>query len=192
MQNTFVSAGKNTVLLLWTSCLVQTLSLKKNINKCIEILFTIMLVFLTYSHEPTLHNTINVVAIFGLKTNCQNANISERLKKRWQKYLADWFACKHKTYTEDHVLCSVCMFLKICKLICLEWGSNSRPWDYETHALPTALSRHTIQHCNICCVWRHMIQRYNIWWFWTWSYDFFKLVYIFISRHTKIWSTWNL
>ena len=87
MQNTFVSAGKNTVLLLWTSCLVQTLSLKKNINKCIEILFTIMLVFLTYSHEPTLHNTINVVAIFGLKTNCQNANISERLKKRWQKYL---------------------------------------------------------------------------------------------------------
>jgi len=37
-----------------------------------------------------------------------------------------------------------------------------------------------------------MIQRYNIWWFWTWSYDFFKLVYIFISRHTKIWSTWNL
>ena len=34
------------------------------------------------------------------------------------------------------------MFSKVCRRLCLEWGSNLRPWDYETHALPTALSRH--------------------------------------------------
>ena len=27
---------------------------------------------------------------------------------------------------------------------CPEWGSNSRPWDYETHALPTAPSRPSV------------------------------------------------
>ena len=34
------------------------------------------------------------------------------------------------------------MFSKVCRRLCLAWGSNSRPWDYDTHALPTALSRH--------------------------------------------------
>ena len=29
----------------------------------------------------------------------------------------------------------------VSKRFCPEWGSNSRPWDYETHALPTAPSR---------------------------------------------------
>ena len=32
--------------------------------------------------------------------------------------------------------------------LCPEWGSNSRPWDYETHALPTAPSRRLIIICR--------------------------------------------
>ena len=33
---------------------------------------------------------------------------------------------------------------------CLRWGSNPRPWDYETHALPTAPQRlKTLRHRGI-------------------------------------------
>ena len=32
---------------------------------------------------------------------------------------------------------------------CLRWGSNPRPWDYETHALPTAPQRLAIDYGGV-------------------------------------------
>ena len=47
------------------------------------------------------------------------------------------YLCPHNvTYT--------CVYTQRTKCLCPEWGSNSRPWDYETHALPTAPSRLTV------------------------------------------------
>ena len=54
----------------------------------------------------------------------------------------------HQLQPSQHVLCVLCWqcgnMLKIFsqQKACPGWGSNSRPSDYETDALPTALPRH--------------------------------------------------
>ena len=50
--------------------------------------------------------------------------------------------CKHKLPLHYFMRIKIDMELKInSKKVCPRWGSNSRPSDYETDALPTALRR---------------------------------------------------
>ena len=63
--------------------------------------------------------------------------------------------CKHKLPLHYFMRIKNDMELKIIsKNVCPRWGSNSRPSDYETDALPTALRRQDIKALQLISPWQ--------------------------------------